>query len=491
VTTKTRSKIGDAITWQIIQYGGEKLIFLFRLIILAKLLTPGDFGLLAIASVAIDFLIRISNFGMVPALIQREDATEEHYDAAWTIGVLRALTVAIIVFITAPLIANFFAETRATNILRALALRPLIDSLSSIMVIRFNRTLNFRSLAFMQIPKAIANTAVSIVLATWLGVWALVAGTLAGTFVHFVLSYILAPYKPRLSFKFGPVQTLARFGRWVFGTSIIVMIGQSLLRVAISRQLGAVELGLYYLAASLAFLPTDIASQIVGEVVFPLYARLQKDIHQATEIFKSILSSLAVLLLPMSALLISLAPSLVNNVLDERWTGSVRIIQILAIAGIIDMLGATVSPILKGVGHPDKVMIMESVQSLTMIALVWSLTSTFGLVGAASAWLPAVAISQLIGLYYLRQTLQKPFAQMAKPLWIVGLVSVIGGMTAYGISLILPGLLGLILSAFIAGVLMGGMLWLFERKLTLGLSDGFRQAFPRIAAYLKLEQQSI
>jgi O-antigen/teichoic acid export membrane protein len=491
VTTKTQSKIGDAITWQIIQYGGEKLIFLFRLIILAKLLTPGDFGLLAIASVAIDFLIRISNFGMVPALIQREDATEEHYDAAWTIGVLRALTVAIIVFITAPIIANFFAETRATNILRALALRPLIDALSSIMVIRFNRTLNFRSLAFMQIPKAIANTAVSIVLAAWLGVWALVAGTLAGTFVYFILSYILAPYKPRLSFQFGPVQTLARFGRWVFGTSIIVMIGQSLLRVAISRQLGAVELGLYYLAASLAFLPTDIASQIVGEVVFPLYARLQKDIHQATVIFKSILSSLAVLLLPMSALLISLAPSLVNNVLDERWAGSVRIIQILAIAGIIDMLGATVSPILTGIGQPDKVMIMESVQSLTMIALVWSLTSTFGLVGAASAWIPAVAISQLIGLFYLRKTLQKPFAQMARPLWIVSLVSVLGGMTAYGISLILPGLLGLILATIFAGVLMGGMLWLFERKLSLGLSDGFRQAFPRIAAYLRLEQQSI
>jgi O-antigen/teichoic acid export membrane protein len=222
-----------------------------------------------------------------------------------------------------------------------------------------------------------------------------------------------------------------------------------------------------------------------------LYARLQKDIHQATEIFKSILSSLAVLLLPMSALLISLAPSLVNNVLDERWAGSVRIIQILAIAGIIDMLGATVSPILIGIGHPDKVMIMESVQSLTMIALVWSLTSTFGLVGAASAWIPAVAISQLIGLFYLRQTLQKPFAQMGRPLWIVSMVSLIGGTTAYGISFILPGILGLIMAAFIAGVLMGGMLWLFERKLTLGLSDGFRQAFPRIAAYLKLEQQSI
>jgi lipopolysaccharide exporter len=105
--TRSLSTAGNAIVWQTIQYGGEKVIFLLRLIILAKLLTPDDFGLLAIASVAIDFLLRISNFGMIPALVQREDATEKHYDAAWTIGVLRALVITVIVFITAPVIADF------------------------------------------------------------------------------------------------------------------------------------------------------------------------------------------------------------------------------------------------------------------------------------------------------------------------------------------------------------------------------------------------
>jgi lipopolysaccharide exporter len=367
----------------------------------------------------------------------------------------------------------------------------LIDAAASIMVTRFTRNLDFRSLVMMQLPRALSNAVVSIALAPWLGVWALVVGNLAGPFVYLMLSYILAPHRPRFSFQFSAIQALAQFGRWVFWTSIIVMAGQTILRLVISRQLGAAELGLYYLAASLAFLPTDIASQIVGEVIFPFYARLQKDLQQATEAFKAILTSLAVLLLPMSALLISLAPSLVNNVLDERWAGSIRIIQILALAGIIDMFGETISPILKGTGHPDKVMIMESVQSLMMISLVWSLTNSLGLIGAASAWIPSVAISQLVGLFYLRQILQKPFAKLGRPLGTVGIVSIMGGMTAYGISFILQGLLGFILATFLAVAFMGGMLWFFERKFALGLSSGFSQAFPRIAVFLKLEQHTI
>jgi O-antigen/teichoic acid export membrane protein len=485
----TLSVAGSAIFWQAIQYGGDKVIYLLRLIILAKLLTPDDFGLVAIASVAIEVLIRISNFGMIPALIQREDATDEHYDVAWTIGVLRAITITVVVLLAADTIAYFFAEPRAANILRALAFRPLIDAASSIKVAGFNRKLNFRALTFMQLPKALINMIVPIILAPWLGVWALVIGTLVGQGFYLVLSYIFAPYRPRFSFQFSAIRSLAQFGRWVFWTSIIVMIGQSTLRLVISRQLGAAELGIYYLAASLAFLPTDIAGQIVGEVAFPYYSRLQSNLEQATEAFKAIILSLGIMLLPISALLISLAPSLVSEVLDERWAGSVVLIQILALANIIDIIGEIISPILKGIGYPDKLLFMESIQSLIMIVLVWSLTQSFGVLGAALAWIPAVAVAKMLGVYYLQKILEKPFANLGKPLWIVALVSLIGGLAAYGIDLLVPGLLGFILAGLLAAALMGGLLWLFEYKYGLGLLKGFIRAFPMIVPLLGLDKK--
>jgi O-antigen/teichoic acid export membrane protein len=487
--TQFLSKAGNAVVWQAIQYGGDKVIYLVRLIILAKLLTPDDFGLIAIAGVALDVLMRISNFGMIPALVQREDATDEHYDVAWTIAVLRALAITIIVFLTADMIADFFVEPRAANILRALAFRPLIDASASIKVASFTRNLDFRSLTFLQLPKAITNLIVPILLAPWLGVWALIIGILVGQIIYLVLSYIYAPYHPRISLQFHTIQSLARFGRWVFWTSIIVMIGQATLRLVISRQLGVTELGLYYLAASLAFLPSDIASQIVGEVAFPYYSRLQSDLQQATEAFKAILTSLAVFLLPVSALLFSLAPSLVNNVLDERWIGTIGIIQVLALANIIDMLGETISPILKGIGHPDKILVIEGIQSLVMITMVWSLTQYYGVIGAALAWLPSVIISQSVGIYYMRKILHKPFSKMGKPLSIIAFVSIFGGIIAYAIDLNVSGMFGFISAALFASVFIGSLLLLLERKYKLGIFEGFIRAFPMIATYLRLQSK--
>lgn len=478
---------GRAIFWQTIQYGGEKVIFLIRLIVLAKLLTPFDFGLLAIASLAIDVLMRLSNFGMTTALVQLDDASQDHYDSAWTLDLLRALAITVIVYFAAPIIADLVMEPRVVNILRVLAIRPIIDSSASIMIARFSRNLNFRALVYLQLPKALTNTLLSIFLARWLGVWALVVGTLGGSLVFLVQSYLLAPHRPRLVFHAESIQPLARFGRWVFLTSIVMMLSQTSLRVVISRQLGAAELGLYYLAASLAFMPTDIANQVVGAVAFPFYSRLQKNFQEATLAFRSILMSVAVLLLPVSVLMIAMAPSLVNDVFGQSWAGTVNIIRILAVINIFDVLGETISPILNGTGHPEKILVIESVQSLMLISVVSSLTSTYGAVGAAFAWLPATATAQLLGLFFLRRLLNKPFSGLHIPLLIVGTVSVTGALCAMGIDLLIAGWPGFLMASTSGLLLMGILLWLFERRFSLGLLDGFQRAFPPLASWLGLK----
>ena len=96
---------GNALLWRSLQQGGVKLIFFGRLIILARILSPDDFGLLAIASIAIDVLMRITNLGMIPALVQRQSAADEHYDAAWTVGLVRAFLIFGVTALSAPIIA--------------------------------------------------------------------------------------------------------------------------------------------------------------------------------------------------------------------------------------------------------------------------------------------------------------------------------------------------------------------------------------------------
>jgi O-antigen/teichoic acid export membrane protein len=481
------STLGNAIFWQTIQYGGEKIIFLIRLAVLAKLLTPYDFGLLAIASLAIDVLMRLSNFGITTALVQLEEASAEHYDSAWTLDLLRALFIALIGYIASPWIADYLMEPNVTGVLRVLTLRPIIDASASIVIAQFSRNLNFRALVMLQLPKALMNTFVSILLAQEFGIWALVAGTLAGSLVFLIQSYLLAPHKPRLIFRFDTLRSLARFGRWVFLTSIVVMLSQTILRVVISRQLGAAELGLYYLAASLAFMPTDIANQIVGAVAFPFYSRLQKDFQEVTLAFKAILISVAVLLVPVSILMIAIAPTLVNDVFGANWAGTVDIIRILLIVNIFDVLGETIIPILNGTGHPNKILIMESLQSLILISTVTSLTNTYGAVGAALAWLPATAFAQMVGLFFLLKILDKPLSGVNIPLLTIGIISIVGAILTIGTDLLISGWIGFIVASLVGVLITGGLLWILERRFSIGLLDGFHRAFPPLASWIGLK----
>lgn len=482
------SRAGHALLWQATQHFGVKAIFLVRLVILARLLSPDDFGLLAISSVVIDVLVRITNFGMIPALVQRVEADAEHYSVAWTVGILRALAITSVTILAAPVVAHLFAEPRATDIIRVLAVRPLIDAGASIQVARLTRNLGFRSLACIELPKALANALVSVALAHWWGVWALVAGALAGSTAYLLVSYIVAPYRPRLTFNHNAARSLMRFGQWIFLTSLAAMAGQSALRLVIARQLGAAEMGLYYLAASLAFLPAEIASQVAGQVAFPFYSRLQEDVQQVSLAYRTILTSLSALLVPACALLIVLAPSLVENVLGRDWEGTAALIRVMALASAVGLLGDTIAPILEGTGRPDRILVIVGVQSAILIALAWLLADRYGVVGAAIAWLPATGTAQIAGILFLRQILPRPFAGLGMPIGAIVAVSGIAAGIGLGVDWLVTGLFGVLLAGLTGVTLIGFLLWTLERQFALGISDGLVRAFPQVATRVGLSR---
>jgi O-antigen/teichoic acid export membrane protein len=475
---------GTALLWRAVQHVGVKGIFLVRLVILARLLSPEDFGLLAICMVAIDVLMRVTDFGMIPALVQRSEADDRHYNAAWTVGIVRALTIAVVVVLAAPFVAQVFREPRAAVILQVLAIRPLLEAAASIKVAELTRNLRFRSLTFLKVPEGVANTIIAIALAPSLGVWALVAGSLAGPTAYLVISYFLAPYHPRLYLNPGATRSLIHYGRWIFLTGLITVAGSSMLRVVISRQLGAAELGLYFLAARLAFLPAEVASAVVGEVTFPLYSRLQSNVRQTARAFQAVIIGMFALLFPICALMIALAPSLVQEVLGPRWEGTVPIIRLLVFVSIMGVVGEAVIPILKGIGQPYKVAVLEGLQSLFLIVCILEFTGRFGIVGAALAWVPAVAASQIVSCAFVQQILPRPFVGLGVPMLVIAVASGAGALVALGIDDISSGLSGFLMANLLAVVIIGTVLWVLNRRFALRLADDLSKAFPQMAAFV-------
>lgn len=482
---------GTAMLWQAFQMGGVKALYMIRLLVLAILLTPADFGLIAIALAATGFLLNLTNFGLIPAVVQAEDMDDARYDAVWTFEMTRSVIVTALTILFAPLIAEIFAEPRAIPIIQVLALRPLIESLMSIKVAALNRTLTFRPLAFLKIIEAIFNAVISIALAKYFSVWAMVFGMLGGAASMVIASYILAPYQPRIFYNWQSVRPLLRFGGWLLITGVVAMAGNFGLRIIISRQLGADGLGLYFLAAQLAFVPSEVASEVVGTVAFPLFARLRASLQQAARAFQAILSGLMALLYPICALIIVLSPILVQDILGAKWDGTVPLIQVLALVTMIGLLSDATIPLVKGFGQPYRVTQIELVQSSTLIMMIWFFTSRYGTIGAALAWLPAAICVQILCLYFIRDIFHEPLREAMKPLLAIFLATVAGSGISYLTIHIFPNIPGLVLASLLAAIVTGCILWFSDHRYSLGLVRNLAIAFPQFASIFKIRKPDI
>jgi lipopolysaccharide exporter len=485
LTAQLARQAGNAVVWRATELVGVQVIFLVRLFILALLLSPDDFGLLAIAMTVIAFLLAVTNFGMVPALVQRARNDPRHYDVAWTVGVIRALGVAVVVLAAAPMAASIFDEPRAVAIIRALAVIPLLDAAVSIKLADLTRALQFRALAMIGVAQALANTLVAVLLAPMLGVWALVAGVTAGSGAHLVASYILAPHTPRILFDRDALAPLIRFGRWIFVKGIVSQLGSFALRAAISRELGTGALGLFFLASNIAFLPAQVASRVAGSVAFPLFVRLQFHLRLVRRAFQALLTAIAMLLIPVSVLLIVLAPLVVEHLLDPRWAEAAPLIRILALIGLIGLFGETTVPLFHGMGKPGRVALLEFVQSILIVTTAWWLARSHGLVGVTLALFLATVASQIVSAVYVKRMLRSPFQGVGVRFAFVTAAAGAGGLIAHGVGSVTDGIVSLILAGVAGTVAAGVMLWWGNARLGLGLLTDLTAAFPQLAVLVR------
>jgi O-antigen/teichoic acid export membrane protein len=200
---------------------------------------------------------------------------------------------------------------------------------------------------------------------------------------------------------------------------------------------------------------------------------------------------MAVLLYPVCLMMIALARPFVVEVLGAKWNGTEPVIQILVLATVIGIFGDAVVETLNGLGRPEKRARMTLVLNLTLISLVWGLSSTLGIIGAALAWLPAIIASQIVGIVSLRQVLPQPLEGLGRPLLIIAIASLAGAATAYGISLYLQGIGGLVVAGSTASLVTFLLLWISGRRFSGGFVQDFITIFPRVAAFLRITEVSV
>jgi len=489
------SQAGSAIVWRAAQLLAVKALSVGRLLVLAIILDPEDWGLVAIAAVTVELLVAFTDVGLNDAIVQRDVVEEKHYDTAWTVGLIRGVVLAGVVAALAPFIADLFEAPDAVPVIRVLALRPLLDSFASAKVMELNRTLEFRPLTFIKVPAAFIETfgifavlalpaflvesLFSLGLAQTLGVWALVIGAMAGSLSGVILSYRLAPYRPRFGLQ--GFSDLFSFGKWVFATRVLRNSGQFGLRAVVSRFLGSDDLGRFYLAQKITVLPNDLISEVVRGVAFPVISQVQESASKTSRVFKITLTAMLAMLVPVYATLFVLAGPIVDLVLPSSYAGLATVIQILAVDGIIDLLTDALKPLLRGQGRPRTDFFFTATRTGLLLILAVILTDAFGINGAAWAWLAAEAAIGILAIFIARSVLKRPFEGMRRVVAVIFLSGLAGALAGWLLSEAIGGLIGLGLGALV-GVGGGlGLLLVLDRRYDFGLLSNFSKAFPGMA----------
>ncbi|MBA4099878.1 MAG: lipopolysaccharide biosynthesis protein [Rhodospirillum sp.] len=303
------------------------------LLILARLLSTNDFGLYAAALVIIKFSTIFEGLGVAPAIVQRPNLEERHLRVGFTLSLFLGLAVAASVWTMAPLIAHFMRLADLTPILRAGCAIFLCQGLSMVAQASAQRVLRFRWLAMVDAAAfAIGFAGVGLVLA-WLGfgAWALICGLVAQQALRTLALVVGQPHPRRLLLERRTIGELLYFGGGFTLARVFNYFASQADKLVAGRWLGAEGLGVYALASQLMTTPATLFGQILDRVLFPTMALVQQEPARLARAYRSGTAACALVVLPTSLVVTTIAPELVHVVLGPRWAGAVAPLQLLAL----------------------------------------------------------------------------------------------------------------------------------------------------------------
>ena len=456
----------------------NKLFSLARLIILARILAPDDFGLMGIAFLAMSTLETFSQTGFQAALIQKKKNIESYLDTAWTVLILRGLLLFGILYFAAPFVASFFDTPEAKQIIQVIGFSMLFQAFTNIGVIYFQKELKFDKEFIYQFAETSANFIVAISAVLILrNVWALVFGMLAGSAARCFMSYLIHPYRPRLSLDLGKAKELFGFGKWIFGSSILIFLITQGDDIFVGKLLGVTALGFYQVAFRISNMPATEITHVISQVTFPAYSKLQDDIPKLREAYLKILEVTAFLSFPIAGLIFVLAPDFTRIFLGEKWMPMVPAMQVLCVFGIIRALNATTGPVFHAVGRPSILTRVSFVQLLFLAIIIYPFMSVAKLVGVA--W--AVVFANFLCFIFAFQEVLK-ITKAAKKNVLNAIVpsalitlSIIGSV--YLVKIIMAGKVPLSV-IFILSALIGLGIYLIYAKVFGFFSNFFNSRYP-------------
>ncbi len=433
---RLKNKTIAAIFWSFFERIGQNVIQFIITIILARLLLPAEFGLIAMLTIFMAVAQSFIDSGFGSALIQKQDATQVDENSIFYFNIFVGGIGAGLLCIGAPWIADFYNTPILVPLTRVLSLNLIINSFALIQTSLLVKKVDFKNQLKISLMATFLSGLIGIVMAyNGYGVWSLVAQSLLYNFSRTCLLWFLIRWRPSGEFSFRSLKTLFSFGSKLLFSGLLETFFQNIYLVVIGKIFSPTDLGFYSRAQQFAYLPVNNVSTAVARVTFPVFSSIQNDKIRLKTGIKKALSMMALLTFPVMIGLIVIARPLVSILIGEKWLPCVPYLQLLCLVFILYPLHVINLNVLKSIGRSDLFLKLEIAKKIiAVIAIV--VTYRWGITAMIIGQFGTSLIAYYLNSYYVGKLLDYSILQQLGDIIIVFIFSCIIGGVAFAVALI-------------------------------------------------------
>lgn len=433
-----KKKAASGMVWTALQKYSTMFIHFISGIILARLLTPYDYGCIGMLSI---FMVIAESFidgGFGSALIQKKQPTQEDYSTIfyWNLGM--AVFMYVILFFSAPAISRFYNIPLLCKVLRVQGLILFIYAFNIIQRNQLRKTLNFKLLSIVTITTSIVALGITIFMAyKGFGVWALVTQYMITAAIPAIIFWFALKWRPIRVFSWASFRELFGFGFYIFLAHLINQFGQKIQGLLIGKFFSPATMGYYAKAEGTEKLASNSISSIMTQVTYPLYAQVQNDKTAMSNMIKKITSTLAYITFPLLFILLLCAKPIFVLLYSERWLQSIPYFQVLCVAGLAGCLQAVNVQVIAAIGKSRTLFFWTLLKRVIGIGAIVAGLALYGMKGLLIGVLFNYWFSYFVNIGLVSKYIGYKWTQQLLDLLPIALVSVTAAVISYGVGYLL------------------------------------------------------
>lgn len=475
-------KATKGMFWSLAEYFGMQVIQLVISIILARILMPDQFGLIGMLTIFLAVAQSLLDSGFGSALIQKKDADQVDASSVFYFNLLVGFVLVSILFIAAPLIAEYFSEPLLLPLTRVLSFNILINAFILVPQVQLTKCLDFKTLMKVTLSANLISGIVSIFLAlNGLGVWALAVQSLLANLIKAIFLWVFSHWYPSRSFSLASLKTMFGFGSRMLLSGLLDSVFSNIYQPLIGRLYTVADVGYYDRARNLERLSIQPAGSVLGRVLFPALSSIQDDRPRMKNAMREAIITTVFFHFPMMIGLIVIAEPLIIILMTDRWAPSIPYFQVLCIAGLLFPLHVINLNILQAVGKSDLFLRLEIFKKVFALIVI-AVTFRYGIMALLYGQVITSVISYLINSYYSKSLVGYSTLRQLRDISPYLLTSATMGLAAYLAGRLVEGLWLRLMTQISIGLVVYLLLNIvFNRKRLNQIWTLMLQFFPNLS----------